>query len=121
MKKFHSQCNSSFALIQEFELSTNLENIPKSPELKCFLYSAYVHFGYIKSNSPRLNFQSFIELASEFTDDEAKRMIKLFSGCEKRAKKSKDPIEVVYIFNACGKQNVNEVSIDENHLQMIDI
>lgn len=112
IKDNHNQCNSSFAILQEFELTKDLENLPNSKELKCYLYRAYVYYGYIKPTSPKLNFQPFLELMSEATDDEAKRMAKLYAGCEKRAKKSKDPIEVVYIFNACGKQNVNDVSFD---------
>lgn len=110
IKDNHNECNSSFAIIQEFELTKDLKNIPDSKEIKCYLYRAYVHYGYIKPNSPKLNFQPFLELMSETTDDDAKRMAKLFAGCEKRARKSKDPVEVVYIFNACGKQNVNDVS-----------
>lgn len=112
IKKCHNECNSTYDIVHDFEISTNLNNLPDSNELKCYIHCAYITLGYIKPNSLKINFQSIYELSSDFTDNEVKRMTKLYAGCEKRIKKIKDLVERVYMMNVCAKQNANEVSID---------
>lgn len=114
IKNCHNQCNSNYDIVHEFEISTNFDNLPDTNEIKCYFYCMYLHLGYMRPNSLKISFQSIFDVSHEFTDDEARRMSKLYVGCEKRVKRIKDPAEKVYLLNVCAKKNVNDVSIHGN-------
>lgn len=67
----------------------------------------------MKPNSTKIDPSEMIDLAQKLTNQEYQNLLTLSKGCLSRVRKVKEPTEVAYQLNVCGKQNSLEVN---NHL-----
>lgn len=96
--------------IKEFELKTDMKNLPNSTSLRCYFNCFWIELGILKPGSAVVNPTDFFELMDGMTEEEQNKYMILMRGCTKRLSKIKDPIEVAYQAMVCGKQNSNEVN-----------
>lgn len=95
--------------VKEFELATNMNNLPNSKSLRCYFNCCWIEVGVMRPGSAVVNPTEFFELMDKMTEEDQNNYMKLIKGCTKRLNKIKDPIEVAYQAMVCGKENSNEV------------
>lgn len=109
VNKCTQQCKPNLEELKEFELSTNIKNLPNSNSLRCYFNCFWIELGIMKPGSAAIDPTGFFELLDQMTEEEQDKYMKLIRGCTKRLNKIKDPIEVSYQAVLCGKENSNEV------------
>lgn len=112
VKKCYEQCNVTSEEVQRFELTTDYDHLPHSNELKCYLHCVMASCGVFKPNSTRLDIAYMMEIVERLPREEQDIVFAMGRGCVKRIQNMKDPIEIAYTLNVCGKQNDNEVCLE---------
>lgn len=91
--------------LEEFELSTDLDNLPNDRSIKCYMYCLIMEFEMMKPDSPAIDVTKFVGIMNDMTALEQNIYLKMFRKCNK---KYKDYCEMVYQMNVCAKRNDNE-------------
>lgn len=64
----------------------------------------------MKPNSTKIDPSEMIELVQKLNNEEYKDLLTLARGCLSRVRTLKEPTEVAYQLNVCGKRNSPEVN-----------
>ncbi|XP_055312781.1 uncharacterized protein LOC129574601 [Sitodiplosis mosellana] len=103
------QCpGSTKAEMELFEKTTDLQNLPNSRELKCYMHCCLVESRTILPNSTRLNMENMMVVMEKLRKEDVDILLRLSRGCIKRTMNVRDPWEYAYILNTCAKLNDNE-------------
>lgn len=94
-----------------FESTRDLDNLPNSKQLKCYIHCTYVEFQLIKPNGTKFDFSRFLEVMAKMDPEDANKYYIMGKGCAKKLKPIKDSIEYVYQYHVCQKTNSLEVII----------
>lgn len=92
-----------------FEKTTDINNLPKNRELKCYINCVMTESNTIFPNSTRINMENMINVLDKLSKDDQYTIIAMSRGCVKRTMHIRDSIEYTYILNVCAKQNDPEV------------
>lgn len=70
VKLCHEKCKVDLEEVKRFELTTDLGNLPKGPELKCYFYCVMETCGVFKTNSTQLNVAFMMDLIEKLPREE---------------------------------------------------
>lgn len=118
VKQCSEQCKNDLAEVKEFELTTDMKNLPNSKGIRCYFLCFWIELGVMRPGSPIIDPTDFFELMDKMTEEEQNKYMILIKGCTKRLSKIKDPTEVAYQAVLCGKENSNEVCIPFDSIVM---
>lgn len=93
-------------IAKKFELSTDLKNLPTDRALKCYMYCQFVEFGLMTRANNNVDLSHLLDVINQMEEHEQNKYLKMSRRC---TIKNKDPCEMVYLVNACLKNNDNEV------------
>lgn len=111
VKKCATECKTDLNEVKEFELTTDFNSLPNSPELKCYFLCGYIEVGFMKPNSPKVTPDRFLDLLNQMEKDDQRKYLTMSKGCSTKVKSIKNPTEVAYQANVCLKRNSVEVFI----------
>lgn len=109
LKKCYQSSNVTSEEVKRFEQTSDLNNLPHSNELKLYFHCVMATCGVFKPNSTRLDIAYMMELVERLPREQQDIIFMMGRGCVKRVQNMKDPIEIAYTLNVCGKTNDNEV------------
>lgn len=92
-----------------FELSTDLNHLPNSYLLKCYIHCTMEETGAIKRNSTKINVGQMMDTINQLPKEQQDILFAMGRGCVRRIMNIKDPLQYAYILNVCAKENDNEV------------
>lgn len=88
IKKCSPECKINLDEVKEFELSTDTTNLPNSSELKCYFLCAYIEFGLMEPNSPKLIPDRVFDVVNQMEKDEQRKYLVMGKGCATKIKKN---------------------------------
>ncbi|XP_031630669.1 uncharacterized protein LOC116345437 [Contarinia nasturtii] len=94
--------------VELFEKTTDLENLPNSYPLKCFMHCVMEEAGALHRNAAQLNYAHVMQEIDKLQKDHQKIVIAMGKGCIKRVRDITDPVEFAYALNVCCKKNDND-------------
>lgn len=96
-------------------MSTDLEHLSNSKEIRCYFHCTLVDIGLIDPVSGKLTPDKFIDIWEHFSEEHQENFMRLGRVCLPRLKKIKDPIEAAYQIVHCAKENDMEVDIKKKN------
>lgn len=99
--------------LHEFEVTTDLKNIPNSHALKVYLRCCGELSNAIDTQSNKILLTNFLKYLDDLPLPYQLIYINMTKGCMARAGKVTDPLEYPYAFAICCKKNDNEVNIGQ--------
>lgn len=112
----YNESNVSQKEVMEFEMTTDLEHLPDSRELKKF-FTCYQEMNEtIDRKANKFLLAKFGAFIADLPKEEAEQYLKMGKGCVKLIKDIKDHMEYAYQLQVCYKRNNNEVSGHEKFI-----
>lgn len=102
----NAETNIDRKLLEEFETTRDLKNLPDTRELRCYFYCMLKQIGFMKENSTETHPQAVITVLEKLHPDDFERYIKMNRKC---TNKQKEPCDKAYAYNKCWKLNSPEV------------
>ncbi len=107
MVKCSNGSDVDFKKLEEFEASTDFDNLPNDRSIKCFLACMYQEFKFLVPGAKSFQFGYFVGIVGQMKDFEREIFLKMGSGCQKTSR-AKDRCEAAYNYNVCMKRNDND-------------
>lgn len=108
--KCRDQCHANLREVELFEKTTDLNNLPHSDSLKCYIHCGCLQLHLMKPNSTKVDIGEFLTLMADLSDEINLKYFRMSRGCHEKIRKLKDPVEVAYQLNVCYKRNAPDVS-----------
>lgn len=109
VKTCYDRCGVDKNEVIEFEMSEDLEHLPNSQALKCYIRCSGELFETLDTKSNKILISKYADVFPDFSHEEQEITVRMASGCLKKVKKVTDRLDFAYELTVCIKRNDNKV------------